>query len=387
MNSNYFTLEYRLLMGNILALPKDTVVLVPPRISTRGLTRPLVFENPISVAFGNLFRKEVLEDLHCFNGDVSLDVLMCPELPPNLAAHLSLSGSSTDKTIKGGAVNLHFNQQLSEQVSGLGRVTISGSDGLTGYAMFSLDLLGKGVLSLTGNLLNKTKSFGFRAHMQSFRFGCEVPKDSPIDAQAWIISRLSPSVSVGLQGHPLQTRADSPYKFSVCLDKQIDNTDSSYTVTASIDYPSKDVMLGFSQHLVTHRRIYNPLEEKHVKYIANYVDIAVEGRTKGDSNTLHDIAGGISWQLNKNLMAKMHVSTSNGVAMTGVVRNWWVPSFLASVSLGIDTKGKPFVGGKVQVSNWLSTVEYERGQPVSELPTTKWIAMSDVKRFNSDNQV
>lgn len=363
------------------------MVLVPPRISTRGLSRPLVLENPFSVAFGNLFRKEILQDLHCFNGAVSLDVLMCPELPPNLAAHLSLSGSSSERTVKGGSVNFHFNQQIAEQITGIGRVTISGSDGLTGYGMISRPIGDGGVLSLTGNILNKTKSFGFRAHSKSFRFGCEVPKDSPIDTQAWVISRISPSVSIGLQGHPLQTRPDSPYTFSVCLDQQIQDTDSSYTVSASIEYPSKDVMLGFSQHLVTHRRIYNPLEEKHVKYIANYIDIAVEGRTKGsDSNTLHDIAGGVSWQLNKNWMAKLHASTNNGVVLTGVVRNWWVPSVLGSVSLGIDTRGNPYVGGRVQLSNWLTTVEYERGQPVSELPQTKWIGVNDVKRFNSSNE-
>jgi len=286
-------------------------------------------------------------------------------------------------------VNLHFNQTISEQVSGIGRLTISGSDGLTGYGILSHSLANGSVLSLTGNLLDRSKAFGFRAHMKSsFQIGCEVPKDSPIDTQAWIISRLSPNISIGLQGYPLQTKPDSVYKLALCMDKQIENTDSTYSVSASIEYPSKDVMLGFSQHLVTHRRIYNPLEEKHVKYIANYIDIAVEGRTKGDSNSvIHDIAGGVSWQLNKNLMTKLHASTTRGLALTGIVRNWWVPSVLGAVSIGVDTRGNPFIGGRLQISNWLTTVEYERGQPVSELPQTKWIGMNDVKRFNSDNHV
>jgi len=54
--------------------------------------------------------------------------------------------------------------------------------------------------------------------------------------------------------------------------------------------------------------------------------------------------------------------------------------------VGVDPRGKFYLGGRLQVSNWLNTVEYERGQPVSELPQTKWIGINDVKRFNSDDE-
>ena len=385
MNSVYFIPSVQTKMGNLISPPKDTVVLIPPRISTRGLTRPIVLENPFNVAFGSLFRKEVLEDLHSFDGNVALDVLMCPELPPTLAAHLSLAGSSNDKSVKGGALNLHFNQALSATMSGVARLSISGSDGLSGYGIVTRDMGSDVQLAVTGSVFENMQIFGFRGIWRSLKFGCEIPNRSIPESRAWAIARLSPNISLGLQGTPLKT-----YTFSACLDKRIENTDSTYSVVASVDYPSRDVTLGYSQHLVTHRRIYNPLEEKHVKYICNYIDLAVEGKTRGETKTptnsiLHEVCGGISWQLNKNLLTKLHASTARGVVLTGVVRNWWVPSVLGSLSIGLDTRGSPYIGGRLQVSNWLSTVEYEKGQPVSELPQTKWISMNEVKRFNSDN--
>jgi hypothetical protein len=123
---------------------------------------------------------------------------------------------------------------------------------------------------------------------------------------------------------------------------------------------------------------------KRVKFIANYIDIAIEGRTRNGKAS--DVLAGVSWQANKNLLTKLHVSTVNGVVVTGVVRNWWVPSVLGSVSGGIDVNGNPFIGGRLQLSNWLTSVEYERGQPVSKLPSTRWLSTEDLGRFNSKNR-
>jgi hypothetical protein len=213
--------------------------------------------------------------------------------------------------------------------------------------------------------------------------GIEVPTKAMNDSMAWVMSRLSPSITLGVSGSPLNESL--PVLFALSLDKRIPNTDSTYCVSASIESPSRDMVLGFSQHLVNNRKIYNPLEDKRVKFIANYIDIAVEGRTK--NGRASDIYAGISWQANKNLMTKLHVSTVNGIVVSGIVRNWWVPSVLTSVSAGIDGRGNPFVGGRLQVSNWLTAVEYERGQPVSQLPKTRWLSTEDISRFNSMNRI
>ena len=372
-----------LYMGNLISPPQDTLVLVPPRFSTRGLTRPIEIENPMSVYFGNLFRREVLQDLHSFNGRFGLDVLIAPEQPPTAAAHLEMSCSSERRVVEGGALNLHFNKQILRSVHGLGRVALGTGTGVSGYAMLTHEL-DQGRVSVTGSTdPGEDHKVGLRVSTKRIMAGAELPYSTPADVSAWIIARPLPDITLGLMGAFL--RPEAPVEMSVSLDKRIANTDSTYCVCSTLRTPSNELIVGFSQHLVTHRKVYNPFEDKQVKFIANYIDIAVEAKTKvGKSTTAEtDVSAGVSWQPNKNILSKIHVSTIQGVAATLAVRNWWSPSVLASASVGLDTSGNPFVGGRLQVSNWLTAVEYERGQRVSELPTTRWLSVEDVCRFDN----
>lgn len=370
-------------MGNLISPPQDTLLLVPPRISTRGLTRPIEVENPMSVYFGNLFRREVLHDLHSFRGSFGLDFLMTPEQPPTTAAHVSLNGSTLKKTVDGGSLNLHINSQISPSVHGLGRLTLGTGSGVTGYAMLSSDF-DRGRLSFTaGSDGPGNHRVGFRAQSSSFLFGSEVPIADPRKVSAWVISRVSRDFTVGVSGSPLEPSA--PVEISMSLDRRVPGTDSTYCISSTIRSPSNELTVGFSQHLVTHRKVYNIFEDKRVKFIANYIDIAVEA-TSGPENTAA-VAAGVSWQPNKNLLAKIHVSTDRGAVATVAVRNWWVPSVLACVSTGVDVSGSPFVGGRFQLSNWLTRVEYQPGQPISELPTTRWMSIEDLSRFSSSNRL
>jgi len=338
----------------------------------------------MSVGFGNLFRREVLLDLHSFSGGVGLDILLCPEFPPVLAAQLSMLGSSVTKKVTGGALNFHLNKELTPTVHSLGRLSLSNTDGVSGFAMLTHQLPDEGgQISLTALMDDSdNKIVGFRGQSKSMTLGLDIPTNAFDHSKAWVMSRISPSICLGLSGSPFNESL--PVQFCVSLDKKIPNTDSSYCVSAAIESPSRDLTLGFSQHLVTHRKIYNPLEDKRVKYIANYIDIAVEGRTK--DGRAGEVLAGISWQANKNLLGKVHVSTEHGAVVTGVVRNWWLPSFLASISAGVDIRGIPFIGGRIQVSNWLTTVEYERGQPVSQLPSTRWLSTEEVSKFSGMNR-
>ena len=366
-------------MGNLISPPQDTLVLVPPRISTRGLTRPIEVENPMSIYFGNLFRREVLQDLHSFRGSFGLDFLMAPEHPPTAAAHVSMTGSVLEKTVDGGSLNLHVNNQLSPAIHALGRLTLGTGSGITGYAMLSHDVE-RGRVSLTcasdGQGIQRV---GFRGQSSAFLFGTETPVADPRQVSTWMISRIGKDVTVGVSGSPLLPEA--PVEISASLDRRVPGTDSTYCLSSTLRSPSNELTVGFSQHLVTHRKVYNPFEDKRVKFIANYVDIAVEATSGGAKNSTA-VAAGVSWQPNKNVIAKAHISTHQGLVGTLAVRNWWVPSVLTCVSAGIDAKGTPFLGGRFQLSNWLTRVEYERGQPISQLPSTKWMSIEDVSRFS-----
>lgn len=370
-------------MGNLLLTPEDeSLVLVPPRFSVRGLTRAVETENPMSLYFGNLFRREVLQDLHSFKGDAGLDLLIAPDLPPAIATHVSLNGSVLTKTVSGGDLHLHLNQYFGQTWHALGRLSLGTDTGLTGIAILCKHLENSKI-SVTAALENsEPKSVGCRGESSHMLVGTELPVADPKLMTAWGVGRVSDNLWFGLSGQPLQEKP--ALEVSGSLEKKIPNTDSSYCVSSNYKVGSKQLTIGFSQHLVTHRKVYNVFEDKRVKFIANYVDVAVEATTvpKGPTNVL----AGVSWQPNKNILVKLHASTEEGVVATGAVRNYWIPSVLLAVSAGIDTKGTPFVGGKLQVSNWLSSAEYHRGRPISTLPATRWLDVNEIDRVALQNR-
>jgi hypothetical protein len=374
-------------MGNLLSPPKESVVLIPPRISTRGLTRPVDFESPVRVQFGNLFRQEVIYDLHSFDGLVGLDVLVAPESPPAVAAHFNLVGCSTAKTVSGGFLSLFLNQSFTDRVHGWGRLSIDETSGLLGNAMLTCSGPSGGCV-LTATLEEETK-LGVRGSYHQFQAGVDTIADFSQKSNKvlhspsyWLFTRVSKKVSLGLSGD----LANSTRVASISLDGDIPNTDSKYCVSVESDLlVPGSVKVGFSQHLVTHRNVYNIFEEKRVKFIANYIDLALEAETR--KNSAGSISAGVSWQPNKNILLKLHASSDKGVLGTCCMRNWWVPSALISGSIGADRFGQPTVGMRLQVSNWLSLAEYEKGQPVSSLPTTRWIAAEENNRFSAGNRM
>ncbi len=379
-------------MGNLISPPKDTVVLVPPRISTRGLTRPVDFDIPVRVQFGNLFRQEVLHDLHSFDGAVGLDVLVAPEIPPTVAAHFALVGSSDSKTVSDGFLSLFFNREFGDSASAWGRLCIGQKSGLLGNGKFSVRASSSGGYALTVSSPGGHRSptqVGIRADYKGVHAGIEtlVPDykslqdSSSLDrlvasSSFWMFSRLSKKVSVGLSGRSL----------SLSLDGDIPNTDSRYCVSGEFDLSALgSVKVGFSQHLVTHRKVYNPFEDRRVKYIANYIDLALEAVST--SSGTGSVAAGVSWQPNKNILLKLHASSEKGVLATAALRNWWVPSVLACGSVGVSREGLPVVGARLQLSNWLNRAEYERGKPVSELPVTQWMPIKDGERLGEETKL
>jgi hypothetical protein len=368
-------------MGNIISPPEETIVLVPPRFSTRGLTCSIEMESPMSVYFGKLFRKEVLYDLHSFKGQSFVDVLVAPEFPPSAAAHVSLSGSVKEKTVHGGSFNLHFNKYVTKDIHALGRVALATGSNISGHSLFSYNF-DRGRVSATYSKDDNNTIVGLRVSSSQVMLGVEFPFPDPEKVSAWMISRPTTDITVGIRGSIL--KPNEPVEICASLDRKIPNTDSTYCVSSSLTTPSNEITVGFSQHLVTHRKVYNLFEDKRVKFIANYIDIAIEATSAGSKT---NVLAGVSWQPNKNILSKVHVSTSEGVVGTIAARNWWLPSVLASASVGVDVEGNPFVGGRLQVSNWLTAVEYEKGRRVSELPTTKWLSVVDNPRFDTSNQI
>ncbi len=138
--------------------------------------------------------------------------------------------------------------------------------------------------------------------------------------------------------------------------------------------------------------MYNPLEEGHVKFIANYIDIAVEAASAVSSGAEGTrvapvcVTAGVSWQPNKNVLTKLHCSTEHGVAGTLAVRNWWDPSVAVAATVGVSPQGTSFVGARLQLSNYQGDTTFMRGRNVDGLAADKWATVRDTGRFDESRK-
>jgi hypothetical protein len=230
---------------------------------------------------------------------------------------------------------------------------------------------------------------GIRAALPVVELGVELPVRDTKQVSTWLVGKVSEEVSVGLKAHLFDPSL--PLDIAGTFERAKDGSNSSYGVSGGVRVHAvdpTDVFVNFTQRLVTHRNVYNITEDSHVKFITNYVDMAVEASSSVSKGADFakpppvNVAAGLSWQLNKNFLAKLHCSTEHGVVSTAVVRNWWLPSVLAAASVGVSTTGEPFCGGRLQLSNTLGEPEYIRGANVGELAPAKWSTVNTTARFD-----
>ncbi len=98
----------------------------------------------------------------------------------------------------------------------------------------------------------------------------------------------------------------------------------------------------------------NPLEDKRVKYIANYLDTAVEAKTSINGKT--EFQGVLAYQPNKNVLMKTRLSSADGVAAALVLKFWGNPSLSLAVTGGIRSQESGFLGLNLVVQNHGKTV-------------------------------
>ncbi|KAG5534931.1 hypothetical protein RHGRI_022894 [Rhododendron griersonianum] len=123
---------------------------------------------------------------------------------------------------------------------------------------------------------------------------------------------------------------------------------------------SSQFIASFYQHVVVQRRVKNPIEEKEVVGITNYIDFGFELQTRFDDdktsspNADSTFQVAASWQANKNFLVKGKAGPlSSSIALA--FKSWWKPSFTFNIS-GIFSSSNCFLQG-------LSMKYYQRADP------------------------
>lgn len=204
---------------------------------------------------------------------------------------------------------------------------------------------------------------------QAFEFGtlgasAKLPAAGRLPSvTAWTALKPVPEVSLGAN-----------FKFDPRDDRRGYEVDADFAVTIRdadaliFDRPAYEILflaknrgesfhLSYFQHFVTRRLIRNPLEEKHVTHITNYVDVGAEVAVK-DERMKFAIAG--SWQMNKNNLLKMRLSQDN-VQASYIFKTWANPAIVLGTNVGINFKtGKPQVGLSLTCEAAIGQAEFER---------------------------
>ena len=175
----------------------------------------------------------------------------------------------------------------------------------------------------------------------------------------------------------LNDKHSIPYSASICA-RTSGASSNRYSMTMALQadalHATPAVTLGFLQQIVARRKIYNPLEDKRVRFIANYIDMAIEASRRSAGGT--DLAAGVSWQPNKNLLLKGRVSSAAGVSVTAAVKSWWKPTLTLAGTAGVSNHGV-YAGVQVRLQN-VGEVGFARPETQSSAPEGyRWETVSD----------
>lgn len=179
---------------------------------------------------------------------------------------------------------------------------------------------------------------------------------------AWAAVRPIPEISLGANFHMDPTPegqyiADADFAVNIRDPNAVIYDRPAYEITLVAKNRGAAYHLSYFQHFVTRRQIRNPIEDKHVTHITNYVDVGSEVIVEQDSLKF---AIGSSWQLNKNNLIKARLS-QNGAQVGYVFKTWANPSFVLSLNSGLNFKtGRPMYGIGVTCEAAIGQPEFER---------------------------
>jgi hypothetical protein len=201
-------------------------------------------------------------------------------------------------------------------------------------------------------------------------------KNKPPKMTAWTALRPVPEISLGAHfkmdpsEHGGGFIADADFAINIRDAEALIYDRPAYEITFVAKNRGESFHLSYFQHFVTRRLIRNPIEEKHITHITNYIDVGAEVAVEREK--LKFALGG-SWQVNKNNLFKARLTQDN-IQGSYVFKTWANPAIIVAANSGINFKtGKPQYGISITCEAALGQPEFERaGANYEELQVVKY---------------
>ncbi|KAL8475485.1 hypothetical protein ACS0TY_028221 [Phlomoides rotata] len=375
-------------MGNAPTKPPPPMVLVPPLFDFPPLAaRTRMLESSYDLLFGKLALRCLFEDYFEEAKQFRTRIMLKPIDDPHVDLIATVAGPLNHKPDPAEKLvgNAQFRWQSDvDDPHTFADLFVSNTDPtLLMRACAYYPKFGFGAFGFLPVLLKERKFsedyglFGLRygssnlsvgATLVPYSAGDELPKT------AWLVSKMG-RLTVGVQYEPKFGSKDvARYKNLANWSAAIGyGLGSGSPLSPSFNFglelaKNSQFIASFYQHVVVQRRVKNPIEEKEVVGITNYIDFGFELQTKVDgdksSNNVHDSSFQVaaSWQANKNFLLKGKVGPlSSSIALA--FKSWWKPSFTLSISAVRDrTRGDTTLGFGINVDN-IREASYERADP------------------------
>jgi hypothetical protein len=304
-------------------------VLIPAKIADSRVKDILLF-SPLDIAFGSSERSSIFNDFVSKSNGIGVFARL--QVDQYLSSH--------------GEADILLNQKRNKLLGIQGKVGLRSSFDIPNLikADFDASIVPDGQLqvnallhrkinpniSVDGYFCGNFKSpliYGSRISYKSSLLGMEI---SNYDIQnIYGIVKYPQRFSFGFKANLQETTVPSPVKFLASFERD------GYQISGTYQHQHK-IALGIYQSVTIYRRIVNPIEDKRNKFIANYIDTAIESEINAKNGQM-DFKIGSSYQLNKNWLFKGNCSTDNGISGTGVFKINLDSAI--SLTLGINKAG------------------------------------------------
>ncbi|EPS70531.1 hypothetical protein M569_04229, partial [Genlisea aurea] len=367
--------------------PPPQMVLVPPLFDFPPLaSRSRMLESSYNVLFGKLALRCLFEDYFDESRHFSSRIMLKPIDDPHVDLIATVSGPLDRNPDEKIVANAQFRWQSDvDDPHNFFDLSVSNADPILLLRSCSYyPSYGLGTFGILPLLLKKRVSsedygiIGFRYGSPNLSVGATVVPYSGRDElpkNAWLISKMG-RLTAGVQYEPKSGgKEGSPYRnmenWSCAVGYGLGSgSPLSPSFNFALEFArNSQFIASFYQHVVVQRRVKNPIEEKEIVGITNYIDFGFELQTKVNDEkspkNLNEpsLQAAASWQANKNLLLKGKVGQlSSSIALA--FKSWWNPSFTLSMSAMWDhtAKANGSFGFGLRIDN-IRKASYERADP------------------------
>ncbi|KAI8541483.1 hypothetical protein RHMOL_Rhmol08G0064400 [Rhododendron molle] len=304
-------------MGNWFshAEPPPPMVLVPPLFDFPPLAaRTRMLESSYNLLFGKLALRCLFEDYFEEARHFSTRIMLKPIDDPHVDLIATVSGPLDHKP----------------------------DENIVGNALFRWQRVSSEDFGVMG-LRYGSSNLSIGATLMPFSLGDEFPKS------AWLVSKMG-RLTAGVQYEPnFRSKEGTRYN-------NLENWSCAIGYGLGSGSPLSP-SFNFGLQLARSSQVKNPIEEKEVVGITNYIDFGFELQTRVDDNktsspnadSTFQVAA--SWQANKNFLVKGKAGPlSSSIALA--FKSWWKPSFTFNISATRDrTVGNTSFGFGIHVDN------------------------------------